>query len=250
MKHFKLLSGLLSLLIYADFKAVGQSVYQKAYPKAIARTTKNAIVWADSTIMLFDDGRKKSFVELLQNADLEDQLSQPYPKFFLKPSPNQDPARFRYEPFFKKMYGSTENEVRKNLVEIVWLRKSLKKPLLVTKINDVHLHLQAVSDELEQYPALLKYVNNPAGTFKWRTIAGTNRLSMHSFGVAIDINLSVSHYWQWDCKCKDETKALIYRNLIPEKVVEIFEKHGFVWGGKWYHYDTMHFEFRPELLQK
>jgi len=21
-----------------------------------------------------------------------------------------------------------------------------------------------------------------------------------------------------------------------------------VWGGKWYHYDTMHFEYRPEIL--
>jgi hypothetical protein len=28
--------------------------------------------------------------------------------------------------------------------------------------------------------------------------------------------------------------------------VEIFERHGFIWGGKWYHYDTMHFEYRPE----
>ncbi|MEJ2663631.1 MAG: M15 family metallopeptidase, partial [Spirochaetia bacterium] len=27
-----------------------------------------------------------------------------------------------------------------------------------------------------------------------------------------------------------------------------FEKYGFIWGGKWYHYDTMHFEYRPELL--
>ncbi|MDP3291618.1 MAG: M15 family metallopeptidase, partial [Sulfuricurvum sp.] len=24
--------------------------------------------------------------------------------------------------------------------------------------------------------------------------------------------------------------------------------HGFIWGGRWYHYDTMHFEYRPELL--
>src|SRR5262245_1812136 len=27
-----------------------------------------------------------------------------------------------------------------------------------------------------------------------------------------------------------------------------FEKYGFIWGGHWYHYDTMHFEYRPELL--
>jgi D-alanyl-D-alanine carboxypeptidase len=24
--------------------------------------------------------------------------------------------------------------------------------------------------------------------------------------------------------------------------------YGFIWGGKWYHYDTMHFEYRPELM--
>ena len=39
-----------------------------------------------------------------------------------------------------------------------------------------------------------------------------------------------------------------YRNRIPWEIVEVFEKHGFVWGGKWYHYDTMHFEYRPEII--
>ena len=38
------------------------------------------------------------------------------------------------------------------------------------------------------------------------------------------------------------------KNKIPFEIVEIFERHGFIWGGKWYHYDTMHFEYRPELL--
>ncbi len=39
-----------------------------------------------------------------------------------------------------------------------------------------------------------------------------------------------------------------YRNRMPLEIVEIFERHGFIWGGRWYHYDTMHFEYRPELL--
>jgi len=45
---------------------------------------------------------------------------------------------------------------------------------------------------------------------------------------------------------------------IPEDAVAyeesfilfLFEKYGFIWGGKWFHYDTMHFEYRPELLIK
>jgi hypothetical protein len=36
--------------------------------------------------------------------------------------------------------------------------------------------------------------------------------------------------------------------MPPSVVVEIFEKHGFVWGGKWYHFDNMHFEYRPEII--
>ncbi|MFY4861157.1 M15 family metallopeptidase, partial [Aliarcobacter butzleri] len=39
-----------------------------------------------------------------------------------------------------------------------------------------------------------------------------------------------------------------YKNKIPLEIVEIFEKYGFIWGGRWYHFDTMHFEYRPELL--
>lgn len=39
-----------------------------------------------------------------------------------------------------------------------------------------------------------------------------------------------------------------HRNPIPWEIVEIFEKYGFIWGGKWYHCDTMHFEYRPKLL--
>lgn len=242
----------MSLLICVGFlKVIGQSAYQKAYPQYIIGTTQHEIIWRDSTRMVYDDKQKKTRAELLQNADLEDQLKEKYPlNFKLPPTLYADPGRSRYEPFFRKMYGATEEQVSENLVEIIWLRNSLKKKLLVTRINNVNVHLQAVSDELEQHPELIKYVTNPAGTFKWRPIAGTNRLSTHSFGIAIDINLAYSHYWQWDCKCQDENILLKYRNKIPQKVVEIFEKHGFIWGGKWYHYDTMHFEYRPELLLK
>jgi D-alanyl-D-alanine carboxypeptidase len=24
---------------------------------------------------------------------------------------------------------------------------------------------------------------------------------------------------------------------MPQEIVDIFERHGFIWGGKWYHYD-------------
>ncbi len=79
----------------------------------------------------------------------------------------------------------------------------------------------------------------------WRTISGTNRLSAHSFGIAIDINVDYADYWKWNQQ--DESK-IEYNNRIPQKIIGIFERNGFIWGGKWYHYDIMHFEYRPELL--
>ncbi len=69
---------------------------------------------------------------------------------------------------------------------------------------------------------------------------------MHSFGIAIDINVNHSNYWKWSNKTTAD--SIPYINKIPFEIVKIFEKHGFIWGGKWYHYDTMHFEYRPELM--
>ena len=69
---------------------------------------------------------------------------------------------------------------------------------------------------------------------------------MHAYAAAIDLNVAISDYWLW--QAKGGTGPLLYRNRMPPEIVDIFERHGFIWGGKWYHYDTMHFEYRPELL--
>ncbi|MCL2502584.1 MAG: M15 family metallopeptidase, partial [Bacteroidales bacterium] len=74
------------------------------------------------------------------------------------------------------------------------------------------------------------------------------QLSAHSFGIAIDINAAHLDYWLQDYGTRDEYTPIVYRNRLPIEIVDIFEQHGFIWGGKWYHYDTMHFEYRPELL--
>ena len=50
--------------------------------------------------------------------------------------------------------------------------------------------------------------------------------------------------WRW----QRPAAPLRWRNQIPQVVVAAFEAEGFIWGGRWYHYDTMHFEYRPELL--
>ena len=70
--------------------------------------------------------------------------------------------------------------------------------------------------------------------------------SAHGFGIAIDIAAAHSHYW---LRTKPGAVAIsLIKMRFPGEIVCIFEAHGFIWGGKWYHYDTMHFEYRHELV--
>lgn len=39
-------------------------------------------------------------------------------------------------------------------------------------------------------------------------------------------------------------------NTYPSEISEVFEKHNFIWGGKWGHFDIMHYEYRPEIILK
>jgi hypothetical protein len=59
-------------------------------------------------------------------------------------------------------------------------------------------------------------------------------LSMHAFGLAVDLNVSSNQLG---------TKG----NMDP-RVVEIFERWGFAWGGRWSPPDPMHFEL-ARLIQ-
>jgi hypothetical protein len=223
----------------------------KSYPGFITGFADNHLIFKDGSKLLWDDGIKnKPFKTLLDDPDVKDMFVQHYEGGLLKlnPAVNDDPGRIRNEPFFLKMYGSTEKEVKQNLTVINWCPKLVGQKITVTKVNGVDKRLIEISKELDEHPELKKYLTNIGGTFKWRNIHGTNRHSMHSFGMTIDINTTYTDYWQWTCKCTNENAELKYQNRIPQVIVDIFEKHGFIWGGKWYHYDTMHFEYRPELL--
>lgn len=220
-----------------------------AYPDLLQAAAENLLVWKDGETMPYDDGvTKREYDDLLNHPSLKDQLSLAYPKGPLDrpPAVDSDPGRIRYEPFFKKMYGGSEAAVRKRLVPVAWLPATGRQTLYVTSVNGVDRRLQAVSDELERLPVGQAFPAGRTGAFQWRTIAGTGRLSTHSFGIAVDLPVRQSDYWRWEAG--DGHRLLPYRNRIPQAIVEVFERHGFIWGGKWYHFDTMHFEYRPELL--
>ncbi len=109
---------------------------------------------------------------------------------------------------------------------------------------------------VETDPGVQRFVDGLKGLagYNWREIAGTQSRSYHSYGIAIDLSpksFGGRHtYWRWALPQTDEWYAIPYekRWMVPLQVVDAFEQQGFIWGGKWFFFDTMHFEYRPEIL--
>jgi hypothetical protein len=205
----------------------------RAYPEQLAGYDATYLIWRDGTRMPLAAGQPS----------ILEQIRLPYPLgASAVVNPQNDPGRIRDRAFFDKMYGNCwKGEVTPRLVPVVWLPQSWGHKIRVTAVNSVAERLAEISSELDALPAAVKrYAYPPAGTYNCRTVADTGEPSMHSWGAAIDINAGHAEYWLWPRR----TPA----DRMPAEIIEIFERHGFIWGGKWSHYDTMHFEYRPELL--
>jgi hypothetical protein len=220
----------------------------RAYPEALAGTDGASLVWRDGRRMPLGTVRTGLPPEaMLQDGSIAEQLWLPYPAFAPPAPPDGDPGRIRNRPFFDAMYGDCRaGAVAPQLVRITWLPQSWGQSIAVTPVNGIDRRLAAVSRELEALPPEERRVAYPiAGTYNCRAIAGTDQASMHGWGAAIDLNTRYSDYWRWQ---RGGAGLPAWRNRIPASVVAAFERHGFIWGGRWSHYDTMHFEYRPELL--
>lgn len=229
------------------------ALLKAAYPEACRAVETDAsgrtwLILADGTRLVYDDGRAKTAEEALDHPDVRDMLAQPYPPGPVTAEPAKDfhPGRVRVEAFFKAVYGHSAAEVRANLVPVSFLGKTV----LFSSRAGAADALRAVDRELAALttarPELKRFILPLSGTYAWRTIARTGRLSVHSFGAAIDLNHKVNTYWQW--YTGDDPLGL--RKAFPAEIVDVFERHGFIWGGKWAEFDIMHFEYRPELLAK
>lgn len=241
-------------LSLAPSTAAEPSVTQRlmqGYPGIIKNISGNEIEFAGGSVLPLDDGQgTKSFEAWLDHPDIQDMFEKPYVKGMAAapPGPEDDPGRARNEAFFLTVYGDCrKGETERKLAEVVWLPSKRKQIVKATTINGVADRLRAVSAELDALPQGFDAVlNTEASTYNCRPIAGTSRLSAHGLGIAIDIAVKPSSYWRWQ---KEEPGKADHTRDLPAEIVAVFEKHGFIWGGKWAHFDTMHFEYRPELLQ-
>jgi hypothetical protein len=219
-----------------------------AYPEVIKDYDSTRLLLSAGMTIPVSDGRTdKSFDELLDSPDIDDMFGYDYPEGEEPKGPdiNVDPGRVRVESLFRAIYGDCrKGEVEPRMRKVAWFGGSV----MITTRSGVDRALEAVAADLAKLPApMKKYLTPSAGTYNCRAIAGTGRVSMHAYGASIDLNTKYANYWRWQKPGKDG--RLIWVNQMPKAIIDVFERHGFIWGGRWYHYDTMHFEYRPELLK-
>jgi len=124
---------------------------------------------------------------------------------------------------------------------------------ILEELSLVEEHILAAAKTDPQVQAWVNNVSTLEG-WNWRNIADTQTRSYHAYGAAIDIlpkSLGGKEtYWLWAAQKREDWWNVSYNGRFhpPLAVIKSFEKYGFVWGGKWLYFDTMHFEYRPEIL--
>ncbi len=99
---------------------------------------------------------------------------------------------------------------------------------------------------------------NNTSAFNCRPITGKkNEFSLHSYGLAIDINPLINPYIKGDkvlppegAKYQDRSQAAKGLIKANDLIVQEFKKQGWSWGGDWKQYkDYQHFEQPKSILQ-
>ncbi|MCH3963210.1 MAG: M15 family metallopeptidase [Clostridium sp.] len=224
-----------------------------AYPEYIKNIEKDNrgnvyIIMKSGNKILYDDKKEKNFDEKLFNTDVQDMMEQKYPlgKINGVMDKNVDPGRLRVYPILKELYGDSKNEVESNLqmADLGYRRFQFNRN------NGAARSLENAVKEILPLAEGNSNISNSlfpcSGTFNYRNISGTNIRSPHSFGIAIDLARDRRDYWKWVDKSEGSARIKAY----PQEIVNAFEKNNFVWGGKWSHFDTLHFEYRPEIIFK
>ncbi|MEA4849161.1 MAG: M15 family metallopeptidase [Clostridiaceae bacterium] len=223
-----------------------------AYPEYIANIERMEdrvyIVMKSGRKILYDDKKTKSIETKIAYPDLQDMMEQVYPIEPVKElmDKNYDPGRTRVYSLLGEVYGGSRQQIERNLANV----KIGYGTFRFNENNQAAEALKNVMGELastaEKREDIRACVYPCSGTYNYRVISGTNRLSPHSYGIAIDLARDKRDYWQWASREEGQKRLSSY----PDEIVELFEKNNFIWGGKWGHFDILHFEYRPEILIK
>ena len=86
--------------------------------------------------------------------------------------------------------------------------------------------------------------DNNSSCFNFRYVSFTNRISLHGYGMAVDINPLYNPYIKEvdgkkiiapdnSAAFEDRTKNFPYKITADDLCCKLFAAHGFLWGGSW-----------------
>ena len=222
------------------------------YPTFLDRVDGNVLVWKDGTRMTIDDGRgAKDHETLLATADIKDMFFAAYPlgRTSGPPGRNADPGRARnvgllqqdvrrlpgwrrrQQPGRRRLATEEMGQERKGDAH---QRRRLEARRRVGRARCAALDNSTSSCSRRLEPMSAARSRGQRGSVRTAmALPSTSPPSPHTTGAGPGARPAPRF-------------PIATRSRI--EIVEIFERHGFIWGGKWYHYDTMHFEYRPELI--
>jgi hypothetical protein len=159
-----------------------------------------------------------------------------------------------HREFQAALYGGlTRRDIEARLERIEFLGKKITVHGDITEaLKRVERSIREAAAQDRETAAFISSMGQ-TGAYNWREIRGSSRMSYHSWGLAVDIQPQNSGgqgiYWLWERAHNEDWMLLPLerRWKPPDRVIAAFEHEGFIWGGKWALYDTMHFEYRPEL---
>lgn len=172
-----------------------------------------------------------------------------------EPPPAPDELPTYCSDVLETLWGRTEGQIREHgrsttfLDHRMFVNERLIGPLAAVERDIVNAATRdaAVAAWIDELDVTYSFIN--------REIAGSATRSRHAWGLAIDLvprSYDGRHvYWRWSRALEggDWDRIPMERRWSPpRRVVAIFERHGFVWGGKWPLFDAIHFEYRPEIL--
>ena len=86
------------------------------------------------------------------------------------------------------------------------------------------------------------------GIYNRRLIRGSKKISRHSWGIAIDINVAYNQFLVKPPSTFDVKNMRVFTKDHP--IVSLFQRYDFEWGGNWKnHPDGMHFEFANNIME-
>lgn len=153
------------------------------------------------------------------------------------------PLKDRMKWLFPNKIPTAPSEMNPYLTQVqvpIYTTKKIKSTMTLTVHKKLDAEIKAVFEDLVK----IKFPIDPSCTagYTWRMMASnSNSVSYHSYGCVVDVNWSHNgaSYTGWPYRPGKDKLA------VTKKVVSIWKKHGFYWGGDWSqaYFDPMHFTY-------